>query len=196
MPRYPRPRRLRRSQLAAPRAHPGRRRDRRLPAPPGVAGVPLRWSAPDRPDSLDQAQALAPAVRRVPRRGGRGAWDCGPWLQLQLAAGRLLAAGLRGANAGHRQPVRDAAHLRRPSRRAQAAAPLLQRPGGGEDHPARRAGDAAAQVQGPRGIRRALGASRPHLRALADGSALPVTASHVLEVNRMVEALKPKEQRL
>ncbi len=33
-------------------------------------------------------------------------------------------------------------------------------------------------------------------RALADGSALPVTASQVLEVNRMVEALKPKEQRL
>ena len=32
-------------------------------------------------------------------------------------------------------------------------------------------------------------------RALADGSALPVTANHVLEVNRMVEALKPKEQR-
>jgi predicted dehydrogenase len=31
-------------------------------------------------------------------------------------------------------------------------------------------------------------------RALADGSALPVTASHVLEVNRMIEALKPKEQ--
>jgi predicted dehydrogenase len=33
-------------------------------------------------------------------------------------------------------------------------------------------------------------------RALADGSALPVTASNVLEVNRMVEALKPKEQHL
>ena len=33
-------------------------------------------------------------------------------------------------------------------------------------------------------------------RALADGSALPITASHVVEVNRMVEALKPKEQRL
>jgi predicted dehydrogenase len=33
-------------------------------------------------------------------------------------------------------------------------------------------------------------------RALADGSDLPITASHVLEVNRMVEALKPKEQRL
>ena len=32
-------------------------------------------------------------------------------------------------------------------------------------------------------------------RALADGSALPVTASDVLEVNRMVEALKPREQR-
>jgi predicted dehydrogenase len=32
-------------------------------------------------------------------------------------------------------------------------------------------------------------------RALADGSALPVTANHILEVNRMVEALKPKEQR-
>lgn len=32
-------------------------------------------------------------------------------------------------------------------------------------------------------------------RALADGSALPVTASHVLEVNRMVEALKPGQQR-
>src|ERR1700722_14531647 len=31
-------------------------------------------------------------------------------------------------------------------------------------------------------------------RALADGSALPVTASQVFEVNRMVEALKPKEQ--
>ena len=31
-------------------------------------------------------------------------------------------------------------------------------------------------------------------RALADGSALPVTASHVLEVNRMVDALKPREQ--
>jgi predicted dehydrogenase len=33
-------------------------------------------------------------------------------------------------------------------------------------------------------------------RALADGSALPFTASHVLAVNRMVEALKPQEQRL
>jgi predicted dehydrogenase len=32
-------------------------------------------------------------------------------------------------------------------------------------------------------------------RALADGSALPVTGSHVLEVNRMVEALKPRAQR-
>jgi predicted dehydrogenase len=32
-------------------------------------------------------------------------------------------------------------------------------------------------------------------RALADGSALPVTASHVVEVNQMVEALKPREQR-
>jgi predicted dehydrogenase len=32
-------------------------------------------------------------------------------------------------------------------------------------------------------------------RALADGSALPVTATHVLEVNRMVEALKPGGQR-
>jgi predicted dehydrogenase len=31
-------------------------------------------------------------------------------------------------------------------------------------------------------------------RALADGSALPITASHVIEVNRMVQALKPKEQ--
>ena len=33
-------------------------------------------------------------------------------------------------------------------------------------------------------------------RALADGSTLPITASHVLEVNRMVEALKPTEQPL
>ena len=33
-------------------------------------------------------------------------------------------------------------------------------------------------------------------RALADGSVLPVTAGDVLEVNRMVEALKPKEHRL
>jgi predicted dehydrogenase len=32
-------------------------------------------------------------------------------------------------------------------------------------------------------------------RALADGSDLPVTVSHVLEVNRMVEAFKPREQR-
>jgi predicted dehydrogenase len=32
-------------------------------------------------------------------------------------------------------------------------------------------------------------------RALADGSALPVTTNHVLEVNRMVEALKPRKQR-
>jgi predicted dehydrogenase len=32
-------------------------------------------------------------------------------------------------------------------------------------------------------------------RALADGSELPVTASHILEVNRMVDALKPREQR-
>jgi predicted dehydrogenase len=32
-------------------------------------------------------------------------------------------------------------------------------------------------------------------QALADGSALPINASHVLEVNRMVEALRPKEQR-
>jgi predicted dehydrogenase len=33
-------------------------------------------------------------------------------------------------------------------------------------------------------------------RALADGSAPPITATDVLEVNRVVEALKPKEQRL
>ena len=33
-------------------------------------------------------------------------------------------------------------------------------------------------------------------RALGDGSALPVTASHVLDVNRMVDALKPKERLL
>jgi len=33
-------------------------------------------------------------------------------------------------------------------------------------------------------------------RALADQSALPVTAGDILEVNRMVEALKPKEPRL
>jgi len=33
-------------------------------------------------------------------------------------------------------------------------------------------------------------------RALADGSAMPVTTSQVLDVNRMVEALKPKERRL
>jgi predicted dehydrogenase len=32
-------------------------------------------------------------------------------------------------------------------------------------------------------------------RALSDGSTMPVTASHVLEVNRIVEALKPNEQR-
>lgn len=32
-------------------------------------------------------------------------------------------------------------------------------------------------------------------RALADGSALPVTASDVLDVNRMVQTLKPSEQR-
>jgi predicted dehydrogenase len=32
-------------------------------------------------------------------------------------------------------------------------------------------------------------------RALEDGSALPVTASDVIEVNQMVEALKPREQR-
>jgi predicted dehydrogenase len=31
-------------------------------------------------------------------------------------------------------------------------------------------------------------------RALADSSALPVTAGHVVEVNRMVEALKPRKQ--
>jgi hypothetical protein len=31
-------------------------------------------------------------------------------------------------------------------------------------------------------------------RALANGSALPVTGNDVLEVNRMVEALKPTEQ--
>jgi predicted dehydrogenase len=33
-------------------------------------------------------------------------------------------------------------------------------------------------------------------RALADRSALPVTGNHVLEVNRMIDALKPKEQQL
>lgn len=32
-------------------------------------------------------------------------------------------------------------------------------------------------------------------RALADGLELPVTAGHILEVNRMIEALKPTEQR-
>ena len=33
-------------------------------------------------------------------------------------------------------------------------------------------------------------------RSLNDGSALPIKASHVLEVNRMVEALKPMQQQL
>jgi hypothetical protein len=32
-------------------------------------------------------------------------------------------------------------------------------------------------------------------QALSDGSALPISAAHVLEVNRMVDALKPREQR-
>jgi len=32
-------------------------------------------------------------------------------------------------------------------------------------------------------------------RALADGAVLPITSSDVLAVNRMVEALKPAEQR-
>jgi predicted dehydrogenase len=32
-------------------------------------------------------------------------------------------------------------------------------------------------------------------RSLVDGSTLPVTAGHVLEVNQMVEALKPRQQR-
>jgi hypothetical protein len=32
-------------------------------------------------------------------------------------------------------------------------------------------------------------------QALFDGSALPISAAHVLEVNRMVDALKPREQR-
>ena len=36
---------------------------------------------------------------------------------------------------------------------------------------------------------------QPEYAANPDGSALPVTARDVLEVNRMVEALKPKEQR-
>ena len=40
------------------------------------------------------------------------------------------------------------------------------------------------------------GRDRYKVRRRSDGSVLPVTASHVLEVNRMVEALKPKEQRL
>ena len=35
----------------------------------------------------------------------------------------------------------------------------------------------------------------PGLRALGRGSALPVIGNRVLEVNRMVEALKPKEER-
>ena len=121
----------------------------------------LRRAAPDRPDGLDQAQAVAPAVRRVPRRGGRGAWDRGPGLQRQLAAGRLLAAGLRGADAGHRQPLRDAAHLRRPPQRAQAAAPLLQRPGGGEDHPARRARPRCSASSRAPGPTRGCGSSWP-----------------------------------
>jgi hypothetical protein len=33
-------------------------------------------------------------------------------------------------------------------------------------------------------------------RALGEGSALPVTASDLLEVNRLVEALKPSGQRI
>jgi hypothetical protein len=33
-------------------------------------------------------------------------------------------------------------------------------------------------------------------RALGEGSDLPVTASDLLEVNRLVDALKPKEQRV
>ena len=47
------PERLRRSQLAAPVAHPGRGRHRRLLAPPRVAGAPLRRCASDGPDGLD-----------------------------------------------------------------------------------------------------------------------------------------------
>ena len=81
--------------------------------------------------------------------GGFGAGHRRPRFQLEHAAGRLLVAGLRGADAGDRQPVRNAADLRRPAQRAEAAASVLQRSGGGESDPARCIGDAASQVQGP-----------------------------------------------
>jgi hypothetical protein len=64
------------------RSHSGRRRHRRLPAPPSVAGAPLRWSAPDCPDGLDQAQALAPAVR-----GDVGSYE--KWGRRQFEYGKI-----------------------------------------------------------------------------------------------------------
>ena len=162
----------------------------------GVAGVPLRWSAPDRPDGLDQAQVLGPAIRRVPRRVGCGAWDCGSWLQLQLAAGRILAAGLRGANAG--QPPTCSRHgspSTGPATCLSRCAPSSAAWRKGRPSGAPRLATLLRKFKGPgayEGLWELL--DRTYL-ALADGSALPVTASQVLEVNRMVEALKPKEQR-
>ena len=152
LPRHPRPERLRRPQRAPPR----------LSMAGGaiadflthLASLAHLFVGPHRiaETGLVEAQTLAPAVRRVPGPGGGRARDRGRRLQRQLAARRLLAAGLRGEDAGDRQPVRDPADLRRPPQRPQAAAPVLQRPGRGQGHPPRGARDAAAQVQGARGL--------------------------------------------
>ena len=190
------PRRLRRSQLAAPRAHACRRCDRRLPASPGVAGASLRRcrtgrrrrsgpSASPRSCRIDEFRALVDAERGTAALGfSASSQPDAFWLRVygermqataNLFETRLTFDGPRNVPKPLR-PFFSGLEEGKTIRRA-ALATLLRK------------------FKGPGAYEGLWELLARTYRALADGSALPVTASDVLEVNRMVEALKPREQR-
>ena len=101
-------RRLRRSSIPHPCASMPGGADRRLLAPPGIAGpafvgahraVRTHW--------WKRSRGIPPALRRVPGRRRRGARDGLPELQRPLAARVVLGPGQRHPDAGLGRPVRQ-----------------------------------------------------------------------------------------
>ncbi len=94
-----------------------------------------------------------------------------------------------------RQSVRNEAHLRRSAASAEAATAFFQRPGRRKDNPARALATLLRKFRGPGAYEGLWELLARTYRAFADGGAPPVTASQVLDVNRLVDALKPMEPR-
>src|SRR5262249_54036686 len=168
----------------------------RLSASPRVPGPSLRRAAPARARHLDEAEAVGPALRRVPRRrGGRGRHG-GSRLQRLGTAGCLLAAGLRGAHAGHRYLFETRLTFERLRPGPKPFRPLLN--GLEEGKAIRRSaiGTLMRKFRGGPGVYEGLFELLARFyRALADGAEHPVLLQQVREVNRLADALKPERSR-